>query len=128
MPGAVAVEREAMMTDDRIGRVEDRAVKLESAVVALREEFHAFRVEVAKEFGSLRAAMVEGFRSLETKLSERLGLLDSKTSDRFASLAIKTSEEIGSLKAEIVKAKLWMLVTGISQIIALAAVVGLKGH
>jgi hypothetical protein len=71
-------------------------------VQSLRTEVHSFKTDVAKEFGAVRAENGE-FKSEVTK-------------------------ELGLLRTAIVQARLWMLGTGITTVLSVAAIVGLKSH
>jgi hypothetical protein len=97
----------AIVTGERNMAAEggDRMAKLESEVGHIRSDVHTLQSDV---------------RSLQGDVKHLTG--------EFYSFKVEVAREFGLLRNEISKAKVWMLCTGISTVLGVAAVVGLKGH
>jgi hypothetical protein len=99
---AIIEEEIRVVVEDRIARIESDVAELRGDVKAIGARLSQFMTEVAKEFGAVRAEAAKESGSIRAELQ--------------------------SLRTSIERAKVWMLCTGVSTVLGVAAVVGLKLH
>ena len=129
---AAVAEVMNMVVEDRLARLESDVVEMKDDVKTLGKQFGDFKTEMAKEFSSVRAEL-QGFKTEVAKefSSIRAELQGSKTemAKEFSSVAKEIGSvrtEMESLRTSIERNKVWMLCTGISTVLGIAAIVGFK--
>ncbi|HWC00298.1 MAG TPA: hypothetical protein VG672_26505 [Bryobacteraceae bacterium] len=121
---ALLAEVSNMVTEDRIERIESDVVEIKGGLKVLTKEFQDFKTAVAKEFGSLRTEVVTEFGSFRAEVAREFGLFRAEVAKEFGSVRA----EIESLRTTVERTKVWMLCTGISTVLGVAAIVGFKLH
>jgi predicted RNase H-like nuclease (RuvC/YqgF family) len=128
---AAVAEVMSMVVEDRTARPESDVTKIKGDPKTANAEVLDFGTDVAKEFGSVIAELRD-FRTEVAKefASLRAELRDFKTevAKEFGSLRAELRSSMESLRTSIEHTKVWMLGTGISTVLGVAAIVGLKVH
>jgi chromosome segregation ATPase len=147
---AAVAEVMNMVVEDRIARLESDVAEIKGDVKTLGKQFGDFKTEMAKEFSSIRTELqgsktevAKEFSSVRTELqgfktevakefsSIKAELQGSKTemTKEFGSVAKEIGSvriEMESLRTSIERNKVWMLCTGLSTVLSIAAIVGFK--
>jgi chromosome segregation ATPase len=140
---AAVAEVMNMVMEDRMARLESDVAELKGDVKTLGKQFGDLKTEMAKEFGAVRGEL-QGFKTEVTKefSSVRGELQGFKTevTKEFSSIRAElqgskteVAKELGSVRIEmeslrtsIERNKVWMLCTGLSTVLSIAAIVGFK--
>jgi len=127
---AVAAKVDRMVGDDRIARLESDVAEIKGDVKALTTcllEFKAevasqigiFRTEVASQIGTFRTEVASQISTFRTEVAKEIGSLGKEA----GSFRAEVAKEFGAVRTSIERTKVWMLGTGISTVLSVAAIV-----
>lgn len=113
---AAVAEVMNMVVAERLARLEADVTEMKGDIKTLGKQLGDFKTEVAKEFSSVRTEL-QGFK---TEVAKEFG----SVAKEIGSVRI----EMEPLRTSIERNKVWMLCTGISTVLSIAAIVGFKLH
>jgi len=96
------VENRLIKVEGRLERVEDRVARVESDVIELKRDVRG---------------LDNTFKDFKIDVAKEFGAMRAE---------FKTS--LGSLQTSIERTKVWMITTGVSTVLAVAAIVGFRAH
>lgn len=113
---AAIAEESSMLVEDQITRVADRITRVEDRIIRVEDRIARVESDVVEVKSNLKM------------LNTRINDFQTEVAKEFGAVRAELWKSVESLRTSIERTKVWMLGTGITTVLGVAAVVGFKLH